>query len=372
MSGKKVVLTLLMSGAVVLSVAVQNAFGQVQYTVTDLGAGEATAINASGQVVVNSFYESSDSYHAFIYSNGTMTDLGVVPNSDGSFATATAINNSGQVVGSENGYAFLYSNGAFSSQNMVGVGVSSQQGSCATAINNSGQVAGYYTTGGFEVGVPMGVIRAFLYNGGMATDLGTLGGSQSSAYGINDNGQVVGYADTSSGNAHAFLYSNGTMTDLGTLSSYTESAAYAINVGGQVVGESSASTAEHAFLYSNGTMTDLGTLPGYYSYSSALGINDNGQVVGYAASNPYNGPEHAFVYSNGTMTDLNSLMSLWLDTGASKCHQRFRANCRLWHKPGGATGCLSPKTHPRTLHPRPPRHRCRQPACLRLATTARN
>ena len=48
-------------------------------------------------------------------------------------------------------------------------------------------------------------------------DLGTLGGLESFAYRINDSGQVVGVADTSSGVEHAFLYSNGTMNDLGML-----------------------------------------------------------------------------------------------------------------------------------------------------------
>ena len=39
------------------------------------------------------------------------------------------------------------------------------------------------------------------------TDLGTFGGSQSEAFGINASGQVVGYAQTASGASHAFLYS---------------------------------------------------------------------------------------------------------------------------------------------------------------------
>ena len=60
--------------------------------------------------------------------------------------------------------------------------------------------------------------HAFLYSGSTMTDLGTLGGTNSVAYGINASGQVVGYAHTT-GNAaaHAFLYSGSTMTDLGTL-----------------------------------------------------------------------------------------------------------------------------------------------------------
>ena len=37
-------------------------------------------------------------------------------------------------------------------------------------------------------------------------DLGTLGGDYSYAYGINDSGQIVGWASTSSGYGHAFLY----------------------------------------------------------------------------------------------------------------------------------------------------------------------
>ena len=48
-------------------------------------------------------------------------------------------------------------------------------------------------------------------------DLGTLGGSSSAAWGINEAGQVVGAAATATGAQHAFLYTNGMMIDLGTL-----------------------------------------------------------------------------------------------------------------------------------------------------------
>jgi probable HAF family extracellular repeat protein len=137
------------------------------------------------------------------------------------------------------------------------------------------------------------------------SDLGTLGGNGSDAHSINDSGQTVGEADTSSGRPHAFLHSFGTMTDLGTLGGLT-SVAQDINNSGQIVGNSTfdASGVVHAFLYEDGLMTDLGTLGG--AQSDARGINNIGDIVGYAWTS--NGETSAFIYHDGVMTDLNSLV----------------------------------------------------------------
>jgi probable HAF family extracellular repeat protein len=130
----------------------------------------------------------------------------------------------------------------------------------ANAINNEGQAAGYAFSGGSNR-------RAVLWQDGGITGLGTLGGSESNAFGINDQGQVVGYSflpdDTTN---HAFLWQGGAMTDLGTLGG-DFSLARGINAQGQVVGYSfiPGTSTNHAFLWQDGAMTDLGTLPGFDS-----------------------------------------------------------------------------------------------------------
>ena len=163
-------------------------------------------------------------------------------------------------------------------------------------INDRGQIAGSADGGS-------GDSRAFLWQGGTLTDLGTLGGRESVATDINDRGQVVGQADTASGEEHAFLWQDGTMTDLGTLRRRA-AGAVAINERGQIVGWSGDAAGDRrAFLWQDGTMTDLGTLGG--NYTSASAINDRGQVVG--ASTTTSGEGHAFLWQDGTMTDLGTL-----------------------------------------------------------------
>ena len=198
------------------------------YTITDLGnlggSSYATGINASGQVVGYSStpYETE---HAFLYSSGTMQDLGTL---GGSNSQAYGINASGQVVGGSGIAGNSYCYDAFLSMRDLGLGGSFSQ---ANGINDSGQVVGTFTNEWDEQ-------HAFLYNNGTMQDLGTIGGASSSAYGINASGQVVGASTWTSLSdyGHAFLYSNGKMQDLGTLGGIYGSSAYGINASGQVVG----------------------------------------------------------------------------------------------------------------------------------------
>jgi probable HAF family extracellular repeat protein len=280
---------------------------QITYTITDLGTlgtdSTATGINAAGQIVGYNDIANGAQRHAFLYSNGSMTDLGTL---GGDHSTATGINAAGQVVGysyttGNNPYAphaFLYSGGS-----MRDVGTLGGLSSYAYGINDAGQIIGFSTTAG-NTG------RAFVYSNSLMMALGTLGGANSTAYAINAAGQVVGTADISNSlsDSHAFLYSNGSMTDLGTLGAPagTDSTALGINAAGQFVGKLAFSVnVYHAFVYSNGMMTDLGTFGG--EHSEAEGINALGQVIGFSSVASGALP-HAFLYINGTMTDLNSLL----------------------------------------------------------------
>ena len=132
--------------------------------------------------------------------------------------------------------------------------------------------------------------------------LGTLGGDQSFALGINDHTAVVGYSAAANGLQHAFLWRRGRMIDLGVAPSGI-SIATAINERGQVVGYSSSPSSTcpcHGFLLRNGVLTDLGGLGGDRTIPRAL--NDRGDVVG-GATTP-DGAIHAFLWHDGVLTDL--------------------------------------------------------------------
>ena len=142
--------------------------------------------------------------HAFMYSQGTMTDLGILPGA-GTYAETWAF-----------------------------------------AINAGGQIVGQATPPGSAV-----LYAAFLYGNGAMANLGSLGGLTASANGINNKLQAVGTFNTHPPYTHGFLYDNGTMCDLNSLlapgSGWTITSAEAINDNGWIAANGFNPTVDHGF-----------------------------------------------------------------------------------------------------------------------------
>jgi probable HAF family extracellular repeat protein len=135
--------------------------------------------------------------------------------------------------------------------------------------------------------------------GGVRTDLGTLGGVGSVAYGVTIAGSVVGQSDVVTGADRAFLVRNpgAVMEDLGTLGDY--SIAHGINPNGLVVGESLVTDFDpHAepFVFDSSVPgAVMQVMPGAYSAGSARGVNDQGHITGWI-SNDVDSWGDAFVF----------------------------------------------------------------------------
>lgn len=314
-----------------------------QYTIVDLGAlnladGNSVALgmNSAGDVVGYAFEPRGNYWeHAFIYSRGQQREIAVkCANSKGTGINDSqdvivqciagrhedsyvirdgkvipqvvqrwqlqfrAINNSGEVVGNYYGEypppecfcfrAVRWKQFVFSDLAPLGGQYKEFGGANATALNEAGQIVGEATHASFWS--PW--THAVIWDAGGIHDIGTLGGRDSGARGVNASGQVVGSAETSSHERHAFLYSVGVMKDLGTLGGDSE--ASAINASGLIVGKSrvdkkslhvwSAPPQTRAFLYLKGVMTDLnslvsGPLADSVTLSEAPAINDLGLIA---------------------------------------------------------------------------------------------
>jgi probable HAF family extracellular repeat protein len=170
-------------------------------------------------------------------------------------------------------------------------------------LNSNGQAA-------FSVFNEAGLSRTWFYDGAAIDDIGTLGGSDAYATGINKAGQVAGLSSLGTGLLHAYVWSKGGgMMDLGSLPGYAESSASAINNLGQVVGHVTPDFGgPRAFLWSAaGGMEDLGAFTdGLTSVSTAEAINDAGLVAG--TSNTATDDAHAFAWTRTTgLVDLGTL-----------------------------------------------------------------
>ncbi len=313
------------------------------YTITDLGPISPTAINTWGQVVGNL------NGHAFIWTRAKgLRDLGILPS--GTFSRAAAINDLGAVAGTADGPGIATSSsfGSYQCSNLIQPFVWTRTDGFRAppsvpdpwpsdtfpACGFSVSATGMNSNTGLMVGQDgnigsVGLGHATSWNNGTTTDLATLDGStnNSSAKGVNDVGQVVGWSTTtpisfpydgacdgdqgSGCPVHAVLWTaGGAIRDLGTLPGDTNSVATKINFFGQAIGSSGNTFVFHEglnpdlahevlgrpFIWSEDSgMRDLNTLirgNSGWVLSSATDINIWGQIVGQGT---LNGKPHGFL-----------------------------------------------------------------------------
>lgn len=254
----------------------------VKYVVTDLGAFGPTDINNHGAIVGGS------PTIPLMYQNGTFTRLT-------GMNAAYAVNDLGHVVGDEflvGGHmrAVMWNNGQITRL----YAPPGRPYSTAYGVNSSDRVVGTWDDLWAN-----NVVGGFVWENGVNTDTG-----YGKAYGVNEHGDYVGGADTS---GSAYVVRDGQVTFLTLDPAPKASCAYAINDMGQAAVQANyGGGVRKAYLWD---LTTGGTVeirqPGSYSDVLPRAINNSGVVVG----NSYGYPAtRAFVWSNGTFEYLASLV----------------------------------------------------------------
>jgi probable HAF family extracellular repeat protein len=291
-------------GGALAAVACAPVFAASGWTLVDVGTlggpgSYGTAINNSG-VVVGCADVPSGGAHAFIFSGDAIHDLEAGSPPSATSSCALAVNDLGVAAGrSSTGEIVIWNRAAVTPLGIQGdvggidaanvvvgsyrdgastVAFRYENGivtpiagptSAASAINAKGQVVG--TLNG----------RAFLYQDGALHDLGTLGGSASSAKGVNDHGEIVGMSSNNFGQPQPFVFD----TAMHALPGPSYSSAVAINNSGQVVGSGEGT---YGYLLDGDRYTRLDTLPAVvakgWRHLEPAGINDHGWIVGTATT----------------------------------------------------------------------------------------
>jgi probable HAF family extracellular repeat protein len=307
----------LLTAALLLAASQAQAQSYIFWNLDTLGGNNAgaTAINNGREIVgwsePHDYY--GDSSWAALW-DGYFGDPTYLMQAE----IAHAINDANQAVGTRT-YAGLYSSSVLWEGNLWEGNQSTEFGAVglnvAAGINDRGQIVGYASPE--RNGTIPAATHAVLWNDTTtATVLPSLYSSQ--AYAINNHGVVAGWAETTAGgDRHAVVWDSNGITDLGS------GAAYAINDAGQVAGVQQGMPT----VWSGGIATHLAALGGVQG--TAMDINEGGQVVGY--SNTAEGTSfstHATLWEGAVAIDLNRFLGAvalrdgWVLTEASGINDR--------------------------------------------------
>ena len=243
------------------------------YSVVNMGqeGDELALLNERGQVAFSSFHVPAVTNSFF---DGTLVhDIGSL---GGGYTAMYDMNNHGEVVGISNNKEKPYPVPQAFSWTLQG-GMRALAGpsrSSAYAVNDSGQIAGSFAIPGVSA-------RAVRWNAdGSITRLGPLPLSLSEARAINNAGVTTGYADVASGPIHAFVWdAAGHANDIGTLGGDLAFGGQ-INARGEVAGDSvNAAGADLAFFWSTaGGMVAVDASGG--GIRTVAGLNERSEIAG--------------------------------------------------------------------------------------------
>ncbi len=188
-------------------------FSGGRFTDIDVPGGSPTVVAGMGSRgdVLGGFTAGGVS-RAFLFKRGQFTTW-EYPGANG-FTNAVGMNAAGDIVGRYRDAAgvsqgYVLSEGQFTSFSYPGATFTG-----AAGITPDGDIAGRTTINSVSYGF---LLKRGQHPRYKVTDLGTLGGKVSYAYGISNSGAVSGSAAVASGDEHPFLWRDGRMTDLGGL-----------------------------------------------------------------------------------------------------------------------------------------------------------
>jgi probable HAF family extracellular repeat protein len=271
-------------------------------------------------------------------------EIVTLPLLSGTQAAGDAINNQGMVAGFATlagntvQHATLWRDGGIEDLGTLG---GPNSGVLWPGLNDAGMAAGVAETAELQ---PLGeswscsaffptttghVCRGFAWQDGRMTRMPTLGGDNSFATGVNDQGQVVGWAETPvhdpTCDSTQVLQFRAVVWDpashrihqLRPLPGDSASAATAINERSQVVGISGRCdiavgrfSARRAVMWDHGRVIDIGGLGGV-AWNTAMAVNNDGVVVGFAdtTGDQSGAPNfHAFIWTRESgIKDLGTL-----------------------------------------------------------------
>ena len=194
-------------------------------------------------------------------------------------------------------HAFVVDRSGHSS--LDGVGILGTHTSFARGINNHGDIVGGYAgSDGREHGFVLRDSKLTTvdvpFRGAIGTQLNA----------INDAGVIVGVWVDPALKGHGFIYQSGRFSNLQYPGS-RDTTPFGINSKGDIVGnwDSDQSATGHGFLFSGGQMISFDVPNAMPNGTAANGINDSGQIVGTYVGQ--DGKFHGFIQEGSTFSTID-------------------------------------------------------------------